>query len=230
MDSAFLLPPGVAEGDYASLESFAAHIQEVVLHLRDEGHLLSSVDQHYIERWWEAGYPLESVLAAVLVGGRRLMARKRKPRGLPLKSLDARVRRDGAKALERAVGTAPSAEVEEFAFELRTDGAPLPSGVPEAVVVEARRAARTALAALQDRPPGARYTASLSISRAYYDALLAGAPLLADALRAEAEASLGDAARRMTPEGLAETVEELARRRLKQQDPSLDPATWDTAS
>ena len=66
-DSAFPLPPGVAEGDYTSLESFAAHIQEVVLHLRDEGHLLSSVDQHYIECWWEAGYPLESVLAAILV-------------------------------------------------------------------------------------------------------------------------------------------------------------------
>ncbi len=222
------LAPGLAPDDFTSLESFAAHIQELVLHLRDEGHVLSSVDQHFIERWWAAGFPLEVVLASVLDGGRRLMARKRKPRGLPLKSLDKRVVRDGAAALERG-GPSPAAtgaaedDLPARLFEAVTDA--LASGD---VARSARQRAAEALRGLRDAGAGAHvFAACLAVSRRYYDDLLADLPPeAADRLRADALTTLGDAARRMTPEGLGETVEELARRALRAQDSLLDPTGW----
>ncbi len=228
MTTPFALAPGLAPDDYSSLESFAAHIQEVVLHLRDEGHVLSSVDQHFIERWWAAGYPLEVVLASVLEGGRRLMARKRRPRGLPLKSLDKRVSKDGARALERGVGSAT---------ETVSPGDGLVAALLDDVTAALaagdtargpREKAAEALRALRDAERGAPVFAScLAVSRRYYDDLLEALPRdEADDLRAQAVTTLGDAAQRMTPEGLSETVEELARRSLRTQDSLLDPTGW----
>jgi hypothetical protein len=220
------LAPGLASDDYSSLESFAAHIQELVLHLRDEGHVLSSVDQHYIELWWQAGYRLDVVLRAVLDGGRRLLARKNRPRGLPLKSLNKKVTKMGAAAADRAVG----APRPERASDPASLAGRLLRDVEAALEREptpARRAARDALRPLALSPGPTTFTECLAVSRRYYDAILSAlSPVSADALREDALASLGDAARRMAPEGLSETVEELARRSLRKQDSLLDPTEW----
>ena len=223
------LAPDLAADDFSSLESFAAHVQEVVLHLRDEGHVLSSVDQHYIERWWSAGYPLEAVLNAVLDGGRKLMKRKRPPRGLPLKSLARRVEKEGGAALERTVGAG-----EETLVPHRSETAlPLVDRLVARVDAAPPGATRDrALAALQEvqqisSSAASTFAACLAVSRRYYDDLLGGlGPAEGRRVREAARQTLGDAAARMAPDALAETLEELARRSLRQQDSLLDPTDW----
>ena len=74
-DSDFSSAASVGVQASEDLGLYAAHIQELVLYLRDEGHILSSIDQHIIENWWEAGYPLEVVLRTVHERGLRLKAR-----------------------------------------------------------------------------------------------------------------------------------------------------------
>jgi hypothetical protein len=228
MTQPIALAPGLDPSDYTSLESFAAHVQELILHLRDEGHVLSSVDQHFIERWWAAGYPLEVVLASVLEGGRKLMARKNKPRGLPLKSLHKRVEKAGGRALERGVGLDESAQSPSPSDSLAERLLRQLEAAIETEPTPPRAAAVEALGHLVESPDGApTFAACLAVSRAYYDALLlALSPDEAERLRRQSIETLGDAAKRMTPEGLGETVEELARRSLRQQDSLLDPTGW----
>jgi hypothetical protein len=71
------------------------------------------------------------------------------------------------------------------------------------------------------------FAACLAVSRRYYDDLLGALPPADfDRLQAVASALLGDGARRMTAEALGRTLEELARRSLRQQDSLLDPTHW----
>ena len=77
------------------LAVYAAAVGELVLFLREEGTILTSMDQHLIASWWEAGYPLPTVLRSVRETGERLKRRKRPPRGLPLSSMRKVVERGG---------------------------------------------------------------------------------------------------------------------------------------
>ena len=217
------------------LEEYVQAIQELVLWLRDEGHILSSMDQHVIESWWEAGYPLETVLFAVRDAGTRLRKRKNSPRGLPLKSIRRAVEKIGQRVVDLSLGalgaepappeaaapgelaplTALLAEVEE-GRRRRSDG-------PE------RRALDRSLEELVELGRAGLSTEQLfasllGVGRRYYEAL--DELLVArtrDAMTGAILDDLGDAADAMAPEALDRTVCELRRRWLRREDPILDP-------
>lgn len=84
----------------------ARYFQEVellLLHLREEGHSLSSEDLQVLEAWWDGGVPLTPVLAGVRKGAARLARRKRRPRGLRLKAVGTDVAREVKRAASRGV-------------------------------------------------------------------------------------------------------------------------------
>ena len=232
----------------AELETFAAEVQELVLYLRDEGHVLSSIDQHFVEQWWDAGYPLDVVLRVLLDQGRKLKARKRPPRGLPLKSMRRQVEKAGLSALRRSVGAPGSGG---SGVEERDGGSPPPDGSDEAGRIltrlladvadavedrrsrglndEALEASRMGLEALRDGALGGAQLLGrlLAVGREYYDALWRGQSE-ADRrrIRQEVTDGLGKAVLSMSPESLDETVVELCRRRLRVIDDLFDPQRY----
>ena len=232
------VPAGVDLGVYA------AHIQELVLYLRDEGHLLSSIDQYIIESWWEAGYPLEVVLQTVHARGLRLKQRKKPPRGLPLRSLNRYVEKAGADALAQSVGTHDRGGPAQAAAA-GADGAErgqrlvlLLAGIE--VDISDAAALRDAddpsqpllaelldgVAALASSPESevAVFNSLLVMGRRYYEALWDACSLAQrEELRIGVLDSLGEAAAQMTGEAFEQTVAELCRRRLRTRDPLLDP-------
>jgi hypothetical protein len=221
-------------GDDDGLERYAAAVQELVLWLRDEGHVLSSMDQHVIESWYEAGYPLQTVLRSIREVGGRMKKRKNPPRGLPLKSMRRNVSKAGQRALDRAVGATdagpppppPAVEVEadpitvlitelDVAREGR-DGTPLQALESSLGELKSLRGAGLLGEEL--------FTHLLAVGRRYYEAL--DAALADESRRAMSDAivqDLGDASRAMDPDALDETVRELRRRWLRREDPVLDP-------
>jgi hypothetical protein len=214
----------MAPATLPELEIYVAHVAEVMLHLRDEGHVLSSIDQHLVEQWWEAGFPLDPVLRELATRGKRLKARKKTPRGLPLRSFDRYVRKIGETSRVRAVGAAPA---------LRTGGhLPALHTLTQRLAQEPEHGpARQALVELAELPedagPGESFSRFLAIGRRYYDALLAAMSAAErQALRDGVLADLGGAAARMAPDALEETLGELVRREVRRRDPVLDPTTW----
>jgi hypothetical protein len=215
-----------------TLERYAAAVAELVLHLRDEGHILSPIDQHMIERWWDSGYPLETVLRTVRDTGERLKKRKRPPRGLPLKSMRRQVDKAGERALRLALGARlreppPSQDAapegEETRAELRAavEAARTAAAGP---LRDALAAVVDSLDALENRGPEEAFSDLLAIGRRYYDACLAALqPWDRDRLQAEVLAGLGSAADDMDLQARDETVLELVRRRLREEDPILHP-------
>lgn len=219
-----------------SLSDYAAAVGELVLHLREEGSILSSIDQHLVATWWEAGYPLDTVLRVVRATGERLKRRKRPPRGLPLSSMRKVVEKAGIRALARGAaatvgqpvdGLAEGAALLEFAAaELRGDTRDEPPGRRALL---ARAAQSLADAAQGDA--GAAFVALLTASRCYYDGLFAVQPFAErDRIRNEVVAQLGSAIRRMAPDAVDSTVNELIRRRLRASDPVLDPQRLEEGS
>ena len=225
-----------------SLEVFLGTVQELVLYLRDEGHLLSAIDQHIIEGWWAAGYPLAVVEREVVERGKSLKARKNPPRGLPLRSLDRYVKKAGARSLRQGVGQHPAplshALGRSEAAQLALIGLETDLCDAQALVAGDSARARVLADALQglsalqgsDVPDGRLFAQLLAMSRRYYDgcwAALDGA----EQRRIEAEVlePLGFALGSMSAESREETVRELCRRALRTQDPILDPDRywWD---
>jgi hypothetical protein len=215
------------------LELYAAHVAELLLELRDEGHVLSSLDQHLIETWWEAGYPLESVLGAVRVQGPRLKKRKNPPRGLPLRAMQKAVEKAATRSLAAGVGRSDPQE-------------PTPVDVVrplrDAAVLQLHDAddtrrgpLRLAVAELEENlaaPPGPEqlYASLLGIGRRYYVARLASLPEPARIdLRHSVLGELPDATRTLPPHVLDATVQELSLRSLRRTDPLFDPARFWTA-
>ncbi len=211
------------------LSAYAEALGELVQHVREEGNVLSSIDQHLIATWWERGYPLDTVLRTVRVTAERLKKRKRPPRGLPLKSMATAVEREGAQAVARHAATNTSVELDDGASALSVAHGDVcaalaarrlgdPSSGPLAQ-------AEAALAAEIAHPSQAgAYVALLRIARLYYDSLVLALPSARrTALRDELRSSMGDAAQRMSPDAFEGTIMELSRRRLQQEDPVLDP-------
>lgn len=229
-----------------SLELYAAQIQELVLWIRDEGHILSSIDQHCVEQWWEAGYPLDSVLEALRESGLRLKGRKKPPRGLPLRSMKKWVVKAGERSRVAAVGRHDEGEKPEH----RGAGArPEPTsversvGVLDALVADVRAAEESgsalfpgaislALSAIvllaeQGLPESELFASLLGCARRYYDACWESLPPAEQAeRRGRISASLGDAAGSMDPNAYETTVDELCRRDLRVADPLFDPQRY----
>lgn len=111
------------------LPAYAAAVQETVLSLRDEALVLSSLDQHVLLSWWDAGLPLRTLLPELWRVGSRLKARKRPPRGLPLRSLDKAVRKAVGRVQQRSVG-APHREPTAETVNLGAVGSPAGSEGP----------------------------------------------------------------------------------------------------
>ncbi len=220
---------------------YAAHLQELVLYLRDEGHFLSSIDQHIIEGWWEAGYPLEVVLRTVHERGLRLKARKNPPRGLPLRSLARYVEKAAVAALQQEVGAhhsrgsaASTSAAHERNARLCLALAGLESDVSDAVALRDPQDPAQSflaevlaeLATLSSSPPSevAVFNTLLAMGRRYYDVLWRSRPAASRAeIRGDVLRSLGEGAGRMSGEALEETVAELSRRQLRNRDPLFDP-------
>ena len=215
------------------LDQYVQAIHELVLWLRDEGHILSPMDQHVIESWWEAGYPLDTVLGAVRDAGTRLRRRKNAPRGLPLKAIRRAVDKVGQRAVDLSVG-APEASPEVASYEpaeapldaLLADVQQGLQGRSEGAEQLALRRSLEELTRLQQLGMGAEqlFSSLLGIGRRYYEALDAQLPPGArEEMTGAILDDLGDAAIAMDPEALDRTVCELRRRRLRRQDPILDP-------
>ncbi len=238
---------GTAEGrdvnPGSDLGLYAAHIQELVLYLRDEGHVLSSMDQHVLEGWWQAGYPLEVVLHTVHDRGLRLKARKKPPRGLPLRSLSRYVEKAGEKALLQSVGghgpatvsvaTSGAAEREQLSLLLvgleadLSDAVALrePSDPSQKILAELLAEFADLLSKRHGK--AAVFSALLAMGRRYYDALWHWSPSGQQAeLRAAVLASIGEGAVNMSGDALEETLAELCRRQLRGRDPLLDPERY----
>lgn len=213
----------------SDLADYAAAVGELVLHLRDEGAILSSIDQHLVATWWERGYPLPVVLRAVRETGERLKRRKRPPRGLPLKSMSKQVEREGERALERGAAAvapspaSPSSGAAESVLDralARLRRAPRRRAAHAALLDEAAQSLRDA----QQGPPGLAFVALLAASRCYYDGLFASLPPEEQRrLRDEIEGSLPPRSGRESLDARDEAVRELVRRRLRERDPVLDP-------
>jgi hypothetical protein len=224
-----------------SLELYAAQIQELVLWIRDEGHVLSSIDQHFIEQWWEAGYPLDSILEALRESGLRLKGRKKPPRGLPLRSMKKWVVKAGERARVVSVGhhegdgsenhTVAAASPEHGAVVLETLSAELVAAQESASALS-----RTALTVAQTEVGGLTreslgeselFAVLLGIGRRYYDACWESLSQPEQAeRRGQISASLGDAADSMAPEAYETTLDELCRRALRGRDPLFDPQRY----
>ena len=220
------------------LSEYAAAVGELVLHLRDEGTVLTSLDQHLVATWWEAGYPLETVLRSVREAGERLKRRKQPPRGLPLSAMRKVVEREAGRALSlqaaARVGEASRGTLEEPAgegaiiLEFACQELAAATADPRADQPPGRLAlldaAATHLGELAERDPSGAFVALLAAARCYYDGLFAAlAPPQRQALRDEVLAELGPARGRMAPGAVDGAVQELVRRRLRQLDPILDP-------
>ena len=217
-----------AEG---ALERYAAQIQELVLWIRDEGHVLSSMDQHFVEQWWEAGYPLDSILGALRESGLRLKRRKNPPRGLPLRSMKRWVVKAGERARGGAVGRhrededQAGAEGGDRLTSLRAD--------VEAMIASSAsstegplEAARDALNSLVEASSSESelFAALLGVGRRYYDACWTALPPAQRAAhRDEVRQALGEALQTMDPEAAEATIQELCRRRLRSRDGLFDP-------
>lgn len=215
------------------LELFAAHVAELVLELRDEGHVLSPLDQHLVESWWQAGYSLEAVLGAVRVQGPRLKARKKPPRGLPLSSMRRAVEKAAERSAALRVGQSaaesdappevlgPLLEAARAARVDRADdgGSPLAAAISE---LEAQCAAPVGTEEL--------YAALLGIGRRYYAACWAGLSSSdREARRERILASLPDITRGLPADVLESTLRELGLRGLRCEDPLFDPERYWTS-
>ncbi len=211
--------PSLLPSSDDGLGLFAAHVAELVLELRDEGHWLSPMDLHMIETWWEAGYPLDVVLRAVDETGRKLKKRKQPSRGLPLKSMRRQVEKAGENALvaRMAVQPAPVQRVDALAG-LRED--------VSAVHGAAASAAAEELAGIGlDLGEAELFTSLLGVGRRYYEASMAElSPARREALRAELLAMLPEDVQRS--EAAESAVSELALRRLRTEDPLFDPTRY----
>jgi len=229
-----------------SLELYAAQIQELILWIRDEGHILSSIDQHFVELWWESGYPLDSVLEALRESGLRLKGRKKPPRGLPLRAMKKWVVKAGERARAASVG--------QHGGTLGSEGQSPPQVQPsasaergvavlEALVTDVRTASensssrseaalRLALEAVlslanQELPESELFASLLGCARKYYDACWDSlSPAEQVERRGRISASLGDAAGSMDPSAYETTVDELCRRELRAADPLFDPQRY----
>lgn len=229
-----------------SLPAFAAAIEAVMLVLRDEGLLLSSMDQHVLLRWFEDGLPERVVVRTLCRDGERLKRRKRPPRGLPLKALDSSVRKAAQRAATMAIGAhAEDGENQDASSLIDDDGAlePLPESRAGDTAGAWRRIVEALTRTLQDRPtcdptrealaealaallkePEDPAATLLVVQRTYYDRCWALWPTdeqqRVDAA-IDAEHSL--TFRRMDPESVATVRAELRRRAVRAADPVLDP-------
>lgn len=213
------------------LEQYVRCIHELVLWLRDEGHILSPMDQHVIESWWEAGYPLETVLGAVRDAGARLRKRKNAPRGLPLKSIRRAVDKVGQRAVDLSLGIEPERRSMPVPVTTPLEAllSDLKQGLDRRDEGPERQALQRSLQELGELrqaglPVEELFASLLGVGRRYYQALDAQLePQTREAMTGAILDDLGDAAEAMDPEALDRTVCELRRRWLRREDPILDP-------
>jgi hypothetical protein len=229
-----------------SLERYAAQIQELVLWIREEGHILSSMDQHFVEQWWEAGYPLETILASLRESGERLKGRKNPPRGLPLRSMKRWVVKEGERARDRSVGQHGQAEELSRDATLASGSASDASAPSSLLTALGEDISAAQASASPDRHPALSaslaevqeladkdlgeseiFAELLAVGRRYYDRCWMALPA-AERIerRAEISASLGESVQAMDPEALEATLEELSRRFLRIGDPLFDPQRY----
>ena len=210
-------------------QHYLQEIEALVQHLSPQAHLLGDMDLHVIETLFDDGIPLETALAGIRKGARRLSRLKRPPRGLPLK----RVRGDVDKEARRSAGG--STRAPSGAGAPRGD---VPTSVPPAnsdawrEVVRGMAASvddpvRTALEALADAAGLGEergFVRLVTISREFYQHRVeALAAAQRDAIREEVTRAAAPATGGMSPEARQDLVDELVRRRLMAQDPILDP-------
>jgi len=201
------------------LASYMREIEALVQHLSPCAGLLGDMDVHVIEELWEADVPLEAVLGGVRHGARRLSGLKRPPRGLPLKRVRPDVDRQARKRKKAAMAPpiAPAAPAEEGPW--RQVVVQIAAEAPPPVARQLDRLSSDA-----DLGEERAFVRFLAISRDYYQHRLETLPPGArDELLDDVARVAGPVLARMSPDGRQETVEELARRRLVEADPVLEP-------
>jgi hypothetical protein len=205
--------------------TYMREIEALVQHLCPRAQLLGDMDLHVIEQLFDGGIPLESALAGIRKGAKRLSRLKRPPRGLPL----ARMRKDIERADRHGATDRDAAS--------KPDPAPAEAGAPAAddswrPVVRALAAnspgpAATALAELADTVGLGQeraFVRFLAISREHYQRVLEALPPGAQAdLRDNVGAASAAVLAGMSADAREDLVAELVRRRLIEQDPVLDP-------
>lgn len=202
-------------------EGYLQEIETLVVHLAPEALVLSDMDLHVAEQWFEAGVPLETALAGVRKGSRRLQRLKRPPRGLPLKRV------------------CPDVERERKGQPKRDDDAPATVARPQAkvdhrwrnvvlrIASEAPRPAMDQLRALAgDQALGEEraFVRFTGVSREHYQCEIEALdPALRQQWSDEITRATAAAHAGMSPDARGELVAELVRRRLIAENPVLDP-------
>ncbi len=204
------------------LPTYMQEIEALVQHLSPHAGLLGDVDLRVIEELHEQGVPLEAALAGIRKGAQRLEGLKRPPKGLPLKRVQGDVRKEvkrfaSSGAAEAPAADAPAAPPEDDSWR----------EVVRTIAVEVSPTVASALHAIADDPGMGEeraFVRFLGISGEYYQAQLDELPparhrtLMAD-LTSSARSVLAP----MSPVARDEMLQELARRRLADEDPVLEP-------
>lgn len=212
---------------------------ELVLHLREEGHFLSPVDLETLGDWWEDSLPLPAVLRGIRIGAGRLSRLKRAPRGLPLKRLDKDVRKEASPTRKAAVGRQEEPPVtgpapyrlagDRFLKELSakaTAADPRPQEAPLLGILDALESLQNVWSCGSLHPELA-YAQLVGLARRWYEELRLGlSERERTVLRDQAEATLGSAGGGMAPEALEATLDELSRRELRKRWPIFDIEDW----
>ncbi len=203
------------------LDPYMREIESLVQHLSPQASLLGDMDIHVIQELHAEGVPIEAALAGIRAGAKRLAGLKRRPRGLPLK----RVRTDVRKVMKKNARTsaqatparspAPADEHEAWREAVREMAAAVPQPFARELAT---------LAADTDLGAERAFVRLLAISGDYYQSRLEAMDLDArDALMEEIRGPVAPALRSMLPEARQQMLDQLARRRLAEADPVLDP-------
>ncbi len=182
-------PPPTPQTLPMGIQHYFHEIEVLVLHLREEGVSLSPQDLLVVEGWWDARLPLSPVLRGVRRGAQRLARRKKRPRGLKLKTVETDVARElkamgagrwteeaeegeGGDFEEGQGGIPPEdADVEDFVGDGVSRQAPSPSPplrkVAEALLREAERLEEECPEAALRLRRVAEQAPSLGVERAY---------------------------------------------------------------
>jgi hypothetical protein len=212
------------------LDPYMREIESLVQHLSPQASLLGDMDLHVIEELYGEGIPLEAALAGIRAGARRLAGLKRAPRGLPLK----RVRTDVRKAAKKKNAKKKNARSHPEAIDAEAASARTTPAEDDSWRDTVREMAEQVstpfsaqLAALADDADlGAEraFVRLLTISQDYYQCALESLDFDdRDALIEEIAGPVAPALKSMLPEARQQMLEELARRRLAEADPVLDP-------
>jgi hypothetical protein len=206
--------------------TYLREIEALVQHLCPRAQLLGDMDLHVIEQLFDGGIPLESALAGIRRGARRLSRLKRPPRGLPLTRMRKDIERaDRPGAKDR--GPAKSPDPVPSGDDGRTEADDSWRAVVRALAGDSPEPAAAALSQLADAEglgEERAFVRFLAISREHYQRALEVLPSAAQTdLRDNVGAASAEVLAGMSADAREDLVTELVRRRLIEQDPVLDP-------